>query len=145
MTPLTPAAVTALAQQAADPPYDPSCLECRRAAGKDAAGTTWQCVGHVYRERDTLRSERDEAREALEVEKTCRDRNWNDLKWVRQALDNECRYSEQLKAALTEARQVLESALPHVGRLWHGPDAPPPAYIEELRARIAAVLAQEEK
>jgi hypothetical protein len=31
MTPLTPAAVTALAQQAAEPPYDPSCVECRRA------------------------------------------------------------------------------------------------------------------
>lgn len=40
-----------------EPPYDPSCVECRRAAGKDLAGTTWQCVGHVYRERDLLRSE----------------------------------------------------------------------------------------
>lgn len=50
----------------------------------------------------------------------------------------------RLGGALTEARRVLESALPHVGRLWHGPDGPPPAYIEELRARIAAVLAQEE-
>lgn len=56
MTPLTPAAVTALAQQAAEPPYDPSCVECRRAAGKDLAGTTWQCVGHVYLERDRLRA-----------------------------------------------------------------------------------------
>lgn len=36
--------------------YDPSCVECRRDAGKDAAGTTWQCVGHVYLERDRLRT-----------------------------------------------------------------------------------------
>lgn len=35
--------------------YDPACVECRRDAGKDAAGTTWQCVGHVCLERDALR------------------------------------------------------------------------------------------
>lgn len=38
------------------PPYDPACVECRRDAGKDAAGTTWQCIGHAYLERDRLRA-----------------------------------------------------------------------------------------
>lgn len=37
--------------------YDPACRDCRAAAGKDGAGTTWQCVGHVYVERDALRAE----------------------------------------------------------------------------------------
>lgn len=50
---------------------------------------------------------------------------------------------DALLVQLTEARRMLESALPHVGRVWHGPDAPPVAYIEELRAQITAVLAQE--
>ena len=39
-----------------EPPYDPSCVECRQAAGKDAAGTSWKCIGHVYLERDRLRA-----------------------------------------------------------------------------------------
>ena len=37
-------------------PYDPACRDCRRDAGKDNAGTTWQCGPHVARERDDLRS-----------------------------------------------------------------------------------------
>ena len=36
--------------------YDPACRDCRRDAGKDAAGATWQCGPHVAVERDDLRS-----------------------------------------------------------------------------------------
>ena len=36
--------------------YDPACRDCRRAAGKDAAGATWQCGPHVAVERDELRA-----------------------------------------------------------------------------------------
>ena len=36
--------------------YDPACVDCRRDAGKDIAGTTWQCTGHIRAERDWLRA-----------------------------------------------------------------------------------------
>lgn len=36
--------------------YDPACIDCRRDAGKDIAGTSWQCAGHVRAERDWLRA-----------------------------------------------------------------------------------------
>lgn len=57
-----------------EPPYDPSCVDCRRAAGKDAAGTTWQCVGHVYREREALRAEVRRLQQAVRDEATKADR-----------------------------------------------------------------------
>lgn len=40
----------------ADIQYDPACMDCRRDNGKDLAGTTWQCAGHVRAERDSLRA-----------------------------------------------------------------------------------------
>lgn len=40
----------------ADIQYDPACVDCRHDAGKDLAGTTWQCNGHVRAERDWLRA-----------------------------------------------------------------------------------------
>ena len=40
----------------ADIRYDPACMDCRRDNGKDLAGTTWQCAGHVRAERDSLRA-----------------------------------------------------------------------------------------
>jgi hypothetical protein len=40
----------------ADIQYDPACVDCRRDAGKDIAGTTWQCNVHVRAERDWLRA-----------------------------------------------------------------------------------------
>ena len=68
-----------MTEQRLQPPYDPSCVECRRDAGKDSAGTTWQCVGHVYLERDRLRAdlaqaraERDEARKDAAFHADCR-------------------------------------------------------------------------
>lgn len=36
--------------------YDPSCVDCRHDAGKDAPETTWQCSAHVRAERDWLRA-----------------------------------------------------------------------------------------
>lgn len=36
--------------------YDPACMDCRHDAGKDPAGTTWQCSIHVLAERDWLRA-----------------------------------------------------------------------------------------
>ena len=40
----------------ADIQYDPACMDCRRDAVKDPAGTTWQCNGHVLAERNWLRA-----------------------------------------------------------------------------------------
>ena len=40
--------------------YDPACVDCLRDAGKDLAGTTWQCNGHVRAERDRLRERLDQ-------------------------------------------------------------------------------------
>ena len=90
-----------MTEQRLQPPYDPSCVECRRDAGKDSAGTTWQCVGHVYLERDRLRAdlaqaraERDEAR--LEV--------------IGAVARKEAAQAENaaLRAALTAAQELLE-------------------------------------
>ena len=47
-------------------PYDAACVDCRREAGKDPAGVTTQCIGHVYLERDALRQQlRDEQDKVL--------------------------------------------------------------------------------
>lgn len=43
--------------------YDPACRDCRRDAGKDNAGTTWQCWPHIKRERDEARAEIERLRE----------------------------------------------------------------------------------
>lgn len=37
--------------------YDPACRDCRFWAGKDIAGTTWQCWAHIAHERDEARAE----------------------------------------------------------------------------------------
>lgn len=50
--------------------YNPACVECRRDAGKDAAGTTWQCIGHAYLERDRLRTAQAERDAALQRAET---------------------------------------------------------------------------
>lgn len=46
--------------------YDPACAACRKAAGKDLAGTTWECRIHVI---DRLTRERDDARTEAELMK----------------------------------------------------------------------------
>ena len=48
-------------------PYDAACVDCRREAGKDPAGVTTQCIGHVYLERDALRQQLAAERERAET------------------------------------------------------------------------------
>ena len=145
--------------------YDPSCVECRRDAGKDAAGTTWQCIGHAYLERDRLRAllataqaERDALQASLDS-------------WVAWAQSSRCIYCgqefihdphdqtgadeakkvhvltcakhpmAQTQAALTEAHRMLRECHEVLANLGYITDDDDP---ESLCARVAAVLAQEE-
>ncbi len=87
--------------------YDPACVDCRRDAGKDLAGTTWQCNGHVRAERNWLRAklanvmvewehdvevltkERNAALTLAEQRGAAYDMTWREVESLRERLDKE--------------------------------------------------------
>jgi hypothetical protein len=84
--------------------YDPSCVECRRDAGKDAAGTTWQCVGHVYLERDRLRT-------ALATAQAERSEALLECNCAVLERDAALQRAEQAEAALAQAQAKRDSLI----------------------------------
>ena len=78
--------------------YDPACRDCRRDAGKDAAGATWQCGPHVAVERDRLLEQLAELKRSGKTER----RFTND--YIK-ALHKAERQRDELRALL---REVLE-------------------------------------
>lgn len=129
----------------ADIQYDPSCVDCRRDASKDVAGTTWQCNGHVRAERDWLRArmalvvvEAEHGKEVLTKERNAA------LTLAEQrgaAYDMTRRDLVRLRAAATYALAVL-TRLADSAYLWAGRDVPVglTAEIDEAKARLAGVL-----
>ena len=91
----------------ADILYDPACMDCRRDNGRDLAGTTWQCNGHVRAERDWLRAklanvwadaeqdifvltqERNAALTLAEQRGAAYDMTWREVESLRERLDKE--------------------------------------------------------
>ena len=87
--------------------YDPACMDCRHDAGKDIAGTTWQCTGHVLAERNWLRAklanvmvewehdvevltkERNAALTLSEQRGAAYDMTWREVESLRERLDKE--------------------------------------------------------
>jgi hypothetical protein len=80
-------------------------MDCRRDNGKDLAGTTWQCAGHVRAERDWLRAklanvmcewehdvevltkERNAALKLSEQRGAAYDMTWREVESLRERLD----------------------------------------------------------
>jgi len=150
-------------------PYEPSCLECRRAAGKADAGTTWQCVGHVYLERDRLRAalataQAETAHERLRYDGMRSDRDdWRKRCEAAQAERERrvdaaihatvCHERARLRLSLTEALLVLRSideivAVCEAARLPRGGQETGPAKYNmtigtarELRQALAPIAA----
>ena len=78
--------------------YDPACRDCRRDAGKDAAGATWQCGPHVAVERDRLLEQLAELKRSGKTER----RLTND--YIK-ALHKAERQRDELRALLTAVAQ----------------------------------------
>ena len=81
--------------------YDPACMRCRIDAGRDVAGTTWQCYPHVQAERDslwlalaeatheadTLKTERNAALTLAEQRGAAYDMTWREVESLREGKD----------------------------------------------------------
>ena len=104
--------------------YDPACVDCRHDAAKDAAGTTWQCTGHVRAERGWLRArlanvmaeadhdisclttERNAALTLAEQRGTAYDITRREVESLRERLDQYDAYDITVASALYDREQV---------------------------------------
>ena len=152
----------------ADIQYDPSCVDCRRDASKDVAGTTWQCNGHVRAERDWLRArmalvvveaehgkevitkERNAALTLAEQRGAAYDMTWREVESLRERLDKEeeergRQYGLRVQAEteVAEGHHTLRRcAVPEQIPPFKTPLAPLAARIFYLREKRDAAVAE---
>ena len=138
--------------------YDPACVDCRRDAGKDLAGTTWQCNGHVRAERDWLRAklanvmvewdhdvevltkERNAALTLAEQRGAAYDMAWREVESLRERLDAEEEERWRQYGLRVEAEQATEQAWADVLsalRVAFGEDRPYDESPTELIVQLA--------
>lgn len=90
--------------------YDPACRDCRRDAGKDNAGTTWQCASHVCAERDALSTALTYEREVADVLMTRVHERDAEIALLKRELTQERKHTNDYIKALHRAERERDRA-----------------------------------